>query len=85
MGYDALHDANGFIYSYYIDSRQNSVAYHKPSDNGAYWRCTARSPSGNTCGFLLLEKNGAFKEISLSHKHDDSKRRKVKCSSCLRH
>ena len=75
-----LHDPNGFTYSSYVDSRMKLAAYRLPSDHGAYWRCTAKTPKGSTCGFMLLEKDSAFTEISLAHKHNnDAKRRKVTC------
>lgn len=84
MGSDMLHDANGFSYHYYVDPRVKLVAYHKPSDHGAYWRCNGKRSNGNPCGFMLLEKDGAFKEISLKHQHGNSRCQKaITCVACL--
>ena len=62
-----LHDKNGYSYYCYVDPRINSAAYRNPSDHGAYWRCNVKRSNGNPCGFMLLEKDGDFKEISLKY------------------
>jgi hypothetical protein len=81
-GGDCLHDPNGFNYSCYVDSRSKLAAYTNPSDQGAYWRCSVRKPNGNSCGVMLLEKDGVFTTISsIGHQHGNAIR-KIKCHNC---
>lgn len=83
-GSDSLHDANGFYYNYYVDDRMKIAAYKKPSDHGAYWRCGVNKPNGSPCGFMLLEQDGVFKEISSAHNHGSPTLKKViPCADCL--
>jgi hypothetical protein len=87
-GSDCLHDPNGFTYSCYVDQRMKSAAHRYPSDSGAYWRCSMRKPlvmgrkKWISCGFMLHEKNGTFRNVSTGHHRHTANINQNTCRRC---